>query len=316
MDLGRMDLSRGGTQVLTRGILGRVGLPRWVGAIAFLGGVGRIIVATMLAVSAPVLAGAEPVLVLPAPPANLPFVSSLSGDWTLMLGANGYLQPDFEGAKRYTFSPTPIISVERAGSVARFRDPRDGPSIALFDLGGFRAGPSGKLVSTRKASSYTELNGLGDVKTAIEIGAFAEYFPVDWLRGRAELYYGFLGFDGIVANFSADLIVPVLDRFTLSAGPRLTVENTGATAPYFSITPTQSLASGLPTYDAKGGIHSVGAGGQLRYQMSPQWEVHGLWEYARLVDGAAASPLVTLRGSPNQTSAGIGASYSFDVRVR
>lgn len=270
----------------------------------------------MLAGAAPVLAVADPVLILPAPPANLPFISLLSGDWTVMIGANGYIQPDFEGAKRYTFSPTPIISVERAGSFTRFRDPRDGTSIALLDVGGFRAGPSGKLVSARKASDYTELIGLGDVDTAIEIGAFAEYFPVGWLRTRVEVYRGFLGFNGIVANFSADAIVPVYDRFTLSGGPRITLENTGATAPYFSITPAQSLESGLPTYAAKGGVHSHGAGAQLRYQVNPKWEVHGLWEYARLVGGAAASPLVTLRGSPNQTSIGIGASYSFDVRVR
>jgi MipA family protein len=279
-------------------------------------GARRIIVAMMFVVSAPVAALSQPVLVLPAPPAQLPFVSSLSGDWTVMVGANGQWQPDFEGAKRYTFSPTPTFSLHRAGSVARFHDPRDGASIALIDFGGFRAGPSGKLVSARKASSYSELNGLGDVNTAVEVGAFAEYFPVDWLRARTEVYRGFLGFNGVVANFSGDLIVPVLDRFTLSGGPRFTLENTGATAPYFSITAAQSIASGLPTYAANGGAHSLGAGGQLRYQVNPQWEVHSLWEYARLVGGAAASPLVTLRGSPNQSSVGIGASYSFDVRVR
>jgi outer membrane protein len=94
----------------------------------------------MFAASGPVIAAAQPALVLPAPPANVPFVSSLSGDWTVTLGVNGQMQPGFEGANRYTFSPTPIFSLHRAGSVERFRDPHDGASIALLDFGGFRAG--------------------------------------------------------------------------------------------------------------------------------------------------------------------------------
>jgi outer membrane protein len=108
----------------------------------------------------------------------------------------------------------------------------------------------------------------------------------------------------------------VLQRFSLSGGPRFTVQDTRATSPYFSIDAAQSLASGLPVFDAKGGAHSVGAGAQARYWLSPQWEVHSYIEYDRLLSDAAASPLVTLRGSPNQTAIGIGASNSFDVRIR
>jgi outer membrane protein len=110
--------------------------------------------------------------------------------------------------------------------------------------------------------------------------------------------------------------VPVLQRFSLSGGPRFTIEDTKATAPYFSIDATQALASGLPVFNAKGGAHSVGVGAQARYRLSPQWEVHSYVEYDRLLGDAALSPLVTLRGSPNQTAVGIGASYSFDVRIR
>jgi outer membrane protein len=112
------------------------------------------------------------------------------------------------------------------------------------------------------------------------------------------------------------VIVPVTERFSLSAGPRFTLEDTKATAPYFSIDAAQAMASGLPLFDAKGGSHAVGAGAQARYQLNPQWEVHSYLEYDRLLGSAAASPLVTLRGSPNQTSIGLGASYSLDVRVR
>ena len=102
----------------------------------------------------------------------------------------------------------------------------------------------------------------------------------------------------------------------MSGGPRFTLESTGATAPYFSITPAQALASGLPMFNARGGAHSTGAGVQVRYQINPQWEAHSYVEYQHLLGAAAASPLVKLRGSPDGVTAGIGASYSFDFRVR
>jgi outer membrane protein len=68
----------------------------------------------------------------------------------------------------------------RAGSAEQFRSPRDNLSIALIDFGNLRAGPAGKFVPSRKAGSYSELNGLGDVKAAFEVGGFIEYFPIDW----------------------------------------------------------------------------------------------------------------------------------------
>jgi outer membrane protein len=276
----------------------------------------HLFAAFVVTISSTCSASAQPALTLPPPPFTLPFLPSISGDWTVTIGGGGELKPDFEGAKRYTVSPVPIFSVRRAGSPERFRDPRDGAGIALIDFGGFRAGPVGKFKAERKSSSYAELNGLGDVKFAVEIGGFAEYFPLDWFRTRVEARRGFGGHNGVVADFSADVIVPVLQRFSLSGGPRFTLESKRATEPYFSVDAAQALASGLPAFDAKGGAHSVGAGAQARYRLSPQWEVHSYIEYDRLLGDAAASPLVTLRGSPNQTTVGIGAFYSFDVRVR
>jgi MipA family protein len=276
----------------------------------------RVLAALGVIVTLAPAASAQPAITLPAPAVTVPFLPSPSGLWTVTVGGGGQMQPDFEGAKNYVFSPVAIFSMHRAGSTEQFRSPRDGAGIALIDFDGFQAGPVGKYTAARTASSYSELNGLGDVNFTVQLGGFAQYFPVDWFRARVEVRRGFGGEDGVTADFSADVIVPLLDRFTWSGGPRFTLENTAATAPYFGITAAQSLASGLPIFDASGGSHSVGAGTQLRFQFDPQWEVHSYVEYDRLLGDAAASPLVTLRGSPNQLNAGIGASYSFDLKIR
>ena len=258
----------------------------------------------------------EPVVTLPAPPFTLPFLPPISGDWTVKVGVGGEYRPNFEGANRSMVSPIPIFSIRRAGKADQFRAPLDSAGISFLDMAGFRVGPAFKYVAARNAADFAELRGLGDVNAAFEVGGFLEYFPVDWLRGRVEVLQGFGGHHGVVANFSSDLIVPVAPQWTLSGGPRFTLQSTAATAPYFGINLAQAMASGLPQFNARGGAHSAGAGAQLRYQYNPQWEVHTYVEYQRLLGDAAASPLVQQRGSPNQMTVGVGASYSFNVRVQ
>ena len=276
---------------------------------AFLAAFGAIL-------AIPQSASAQTAFTLPAPPFDVPMLPSPSGNWTVMVGIGGEYTPDFVGSKNGKLMPIPIFSIRRAGSVDQFRGPRDSASIALFDVGNFRAGPAFKYVASRRSDKYAELTGLGDVKAAYEFGGFVEYFPVDWLRLRSELRQGMGGNTGTVADVSADVIVPLIQRLTISAGPRFTWKSTKATAPYFGVDAVQSVASGLPMYDAKGGAHSVGFGGQISYRINPQWEVHAYVEYEKLLGDAADSPLVKLRGSSNQTTIGLGTSYSFDFRIR
>src|SRR5207249_11624762 len=125
------------------------------------------------------------------------------------------------------------ISIRRGGSTAQFRGPRDSAGIALIDFGDFRVGPAAKFVAARKSADHSELNGLGDVKAAFELGGFVEYYAVDCLRLRSELRHGIGGHHGAVADVSADFIVPLIDRLTISAGPRFTWKSAKAVAPYF-----------------------------------------------------------------------------------
>jgi MipA family protein len=232
--------------------------------------------------------------------------------WTVMVGLEGRIEPLFPGARSYMPVPYPLFDVRRAGTPERFFGPRDGIGIALYDIGFFRAGPVGQVKRARWQSSDTALNGLGDVAWAGEVGGFAEYWPVSWLRGRAEVRQGFGGHHGIVSDLMLDAIVPVTPRLTLSAGPRLTLVTAAANDPYFSINYAQSLASGLPVYDANGGVQSFGAGVQARYRWSTAWAAHTFLEYQRLTGSAANSPLIEQRGSPDQFTIGLGTTYSFD----
>ncbi len=238
-----------------------------------------------------------------------------AADWTVTIGAEGRVLPKFEGSDKRTVAPFPLFDVRPAGTPARFHAPRDGASIALFEAGRFYAGPVGKVRLPRREGDDSALQGLGNVDWAVELGAFAEYWPTDWLRGRAELRQGLGGHHGLVSDLTADVVLPVTSQLTLSGGPRLSLATGAALSPYFSITTAQSLASGLPVYDAGGGVRSFGAGAQARYVWTKNWATHVFVEYERLTGDAGNSPLVTLRGSRDQLQMGLGVTYSFDMKA-
>jgi outer membrane protein len=252
---------------------------------------------------------------LTAPSALAQSAPVTSNDWTITLGAEGRLLPTFPGSDNYMFRPVPLIDLRRAGTERKFTSSRDGASLGLVDTGNFRFGPTAKVQFSRRERDDNALRGLGNVDYAIEVGAFAEYWLMQWLRTRVDVRQGFLGHHGVVADFSADAVFPVTRQLTLSAGPRLTAVTAKANDPYYSIDAAQSLASGLPIYSASGGLQSYGFGGLARYEWTPRWATHAFVEYSRLTDSAADSPLVTLRGNPNQFQFGLGAAYSFNVHA-
>jgi outer membrane protein len=244
------------------------------------------------------------------PPALAPGAASM---WTVTLGAEGRMTPTYPGSDRYTIVPLPLFDLRKVGTPRRFRSPRDGFGVPILDSGRFRAGPAIKLRMPRRESADSDLNGLGDVDLAVEVGGFIELWPTEWLRTRAELRQGFGGHHGVVGDVMADVVMPVTPQLTLSGGPRATIMTGKALEPYFSVDAAQSAASGLPVYSAGSGVYSVGAGAQLRYQWTPQWATHVFLEYERLTGDAADSPIVMQRGSRDQWQAGLGATYSFDM---
>jgi outer membrane protein len=236
-------------------------------------------------------------------------------DWTVTLGAEGREEPLFQGSSRERLRPYPIFAVRRYGTPEPFRGPRDGLDIAVIDDGRFQLGPVGQLVySQRDKSDFPAVRSLGNVPWAAEVGVFAQYWWAPWLRSRVEVRQGFNGHHGIVSDITTDAVLPVSPQWTLSAGPRLTLATTPAVSPYFSISPVQAVLSGLPVYDAKGGIKSYGAGAQARYLWTPQLATHVFIEYERLTGDVSGSPLVTQRGSPDQVTIGFGATQAFDIK--
>jgi outer membrane protein len=245
---------------------------------------------------------------------TVPPAPSIPPGWIITIGADVRAVPRYVGSDAWAEVPIPYFDVRRTGSPEPFHSPRDGFGIALFDNGVFAIGPVGSVIWRRRQSSSPALTGLGDVGFTYQVGGFVDYWALPWLRSRVEVLQGFGAATGVTARFSMDAVVALSPALTLSGGPRAHAVTGGAESPYFSITPAQSIASGLPVFNAGGGWQGVGAGTQLKYRFNPAWATYGFVEYDKLVGPTASSPIVSgPGGSSNQWTFGAGLTYSFVI---
>ena len=96
---------------------------------------------------------------------------------------------------------------------------------------------------------------------------------------------------------------------------RLKLETTLASARYmrafFGVDAAGAAASGLAPHDPGAGFRDLAVSLSGGYRFFGHWTLGGVLTYRRLVGGAADSPIVEDRGSPNQLRAGLGLSYTF-----
>ena len=244
-----------------------------------------------------------------------PPASPTESGWIITIGADVRDVPKYMGSDRSSVVGVPYFDFRRPGTPEGFHSPRDGTGIALFDNGVFAVGPVASLIWERRQSDSSSLNGLGNVGFTYEAGGFIDYWAMRWLRARVEVLKTFGGADGVVANFAVDAVIPLSPALTWSGGPRARAVSSGLESPYFSITPAQSIASGLPVFNAGGGWQAVGAGTQLKYRFNPVWATYGFIEYDKLVGATKSSPIVTgPGGSTNQWTFGIGLTYAFAMK--
>jgi outer membrane protein len=241
--------------------------------------------------------------------------SWFSGDWYLKVGAAGFVAPNFKGDDDYRFRAQPLVSFGRQGGSTPFSSRNDNISIGIIDQGYFRAGPTGKLVFGRDSDDSGDLVGLDPVRFGGEIGVFAEFYPVDWLRLRGEVRHGIRSHDGIVGELSADAFTDVTPTIRVSGGPRASFASNDYFDAWYGVSAAEALDSGLTQYNPDGGVESVGIGGAITWKATDTIETSLFGEYSRLMGSAADSSLVRERGSEHQFLVGVSATYRFDFSM-
>lgn len=240
----------------------------------------------------------------------------LSGDWYLKLGGAVLHAPEFEGASGHSFAFQPMISLGKAGGrAARFSSRNDNISLAFIDTGTFRAGAAGKLVFERDADTDARLAGLSPVPFGAELGGFAEVYPTNNLRLRAEIRHGIKSHDGVVADLSADFFHNVTPTIQVSGGPRASWASSDYFEAYYGVDAAEAAATGLSPYAPDSGMGSVGLGGAVTWKTTDRLTTSVFAEYDRLIGPAADSSLVREGGSRDQLTIGTSAVYRFDFSL-
>lgn len=225
------------------------------------------------------------------------------------MGLWSFGKPAFAGSDEIGPGFKPIFNFRRQGEKEWLSLPSDHGGPALYRSEAFRFGPSINIESPRKAGDHAALAGLDDVARAFEGGIFAELWPGPTLRTRAELRRGFGGHEGVIANLSADLVLKPDQRWTFTFGPRLALADAAYLGAYFGVTEAQSTASGLRTFEPKGGLYSAGVGASVKLQWNESWATLGYAQLDRLIGNAGDSPITAL-GAESQVTVGIGVAYT------
>jgi outer membrane protein len=235
-----------------------------------------------------------------------------SRDIRVRVGLGAQLRPEFIGADRTSAAPLFHVNIARGTKAFSFGAPDDSPSIALVSKDGFSFGPAGNIEGRREQSDVGA--PVGSVSRTLEAGVFIQYLAGDSFRLRAELLKGINGSRGLFGTIGVDKIWRDGDRYVVSIGPRVLFSDARYQRAYFGVTPTASLASGLPIYRPGGGAHAVALASGLSYELSNHWGLFGYARYERLVGDAGKSPIIREFGSRNQLSGGIGLNYTFTIR--
>jgi outer membrane scaffolding protein for murein synthesis (MipA/OmpV family) len=158
----------------------------------------------------------------------------------------------------------------------------------------YRAGIQvGYDLGRRVSDDYGHLHGLGDIRRAPSVEAFASYaiskeFPLV-LRGDVRQFVG--GADGMVADAGVYMPLPGSSRkLIMFAGPSITYADHRYLQKEFGVTQAQALASGYPVFDPHAGTSAVGFGFSVTRFITDHWLIN--------LDGAVNHLLGSARESP------------------
>ena len=243
--------------------------------------------------------------------------------WELQVGTGIAYQPDYSGSRssgprlrlwadgKYRTDEFGTFALD-SGSLtidpeARwdFIDTRDlGAGVLL----GYRFGRNSSnpgLTSTSDGSA--RLAGLAEVSGTIDVGV-AGHVTVFGVPVFAQLRSGLSGSQGTIVNVGLFLPIAPASNLELVLLPTVTWANARQMHAFYGVTNAESAASGFAAY-------APGAGWEnAALEIGSDWSVGGglhvvaSLAYQRLLNGAAASPIVQTR---NQASALAGIAWSF-----
>ncbi len=248
------------------------------------------------------------------------------GDFAVIGVGGGYL-PSYEGSDNYVITLAPLVQ----GSLGGFNFETRGTALSVDVIPNpndsnvnLLLGPVARVNFDRtRRIKDPVVRALGEKDVAIEVGGFVGLGlsgvlnPYDTLTARVDVITDVSDeHDGTLITPSLGYSTPLSTALFAFVSFEATYASDEYMDSFFSVTPAGTLASGLPTFAAEGGWKNASASLGLNYDLSGDLRDGGLGlfvggSYSRLLEDAADSPIVSIRGDRDQWFAAAGVTFAF-----
>jgi outer membrane scaffolding protein for murein synthesis (MipA/OmpV family) len=227
----------------------------------------------------------------------------------LSIGVGPEYSPDYFGSDDYELTADPAAYVKFENIT--FLDD-DGLDFALVGFSNFRFGPTLRLIGKRDEDDNPALNNLGDVGRTFEFGGFAAATFVDRYSVKFKVRHAIAtGHRGLVVDGTATALLFRFGRLSTSVSAQTTWVGDDYADAYFSISPEQSLRSGLPTFDADAGFRDMGGSFNAYINILDRWSLNPYVSYRYIFDNFADTPIISDFGERAQLSVGFHVMREF-----
>ena len=293
----------------------------------------RVLTIQMMILDVPALAA--PVAIIPPPVLTPPLEiaadqgasgNGLARDQGLVVVGTALMR-NYEGANRYNLIPIAGATLRRHGHtliwngnslgldlVPEYDDQSFKFIVAPFvDLNLDRAVSALDPVVARLAKPKLAVEG-GAVLGLVRTGIITSKYDTLTVQIQAAHDLGAVHRSFVVTP-SIGYVTPLSKAALVTVLASFDVAGSGYARTYFGINRAAQAASGLPLFQPRGGIKSanlvLGGAVSLRGDLRRGFALGVRLNYERLLGDFAGSPLVAMRGNPDQLSGTLGLGYIF-----
>ncbi|GAB4119635.1 MAG: hypothetical protein Kow00104_02220 [Rhodothalassiaceae bacterium] len=232
------------------------------------------------------------VLSLGAPARAQDFFPGDPEDWKTTLGLGIVARPDFPGASKIEASPAPFFDITykkrfflnaSRGLGAYLYGDRDGRLKYMLGAG---------IAPGFDSRSRADLPGMPKVSRTALLRVFGEVFFDRW---SIELNLGKdligEGHEGMWGTLQLNYTQRVKEFGLLRVGPYVRYGSGDFISSFYDVRPEDSLASGLPVFEASSSFERIGARALVQYPVTRHWHIVTQGAVEHLIDDARMSPV-------------------------
>lgn len=251
-----------------------------------------------------------------------------AGEFSASVGAAATMSPDYEGSNNAKLGGLPFLILSWQADAPTKSGLQVGlPDITLNLPGSLEVGVV-KIHTTeglyrlnlglaydggRGQSDNAALKGMGEIGDHVLASAAVNFEAkgTGWRSGLSLSRDISHETDGTVLDGRLGYVLPLNEALVLTTTGSASWADKNHMQSYFGVTQAQAAASSNARFEARSGLKSMGIEAELNWTVNESWMLAGSLGYTRLMNDAAASPLVKTQGSPDQVNSMLALIYTF-----